>query len=70
MELLTLDTLTKSETSESVDLTSSLMPFRSFAPEVGEGPLTDSSMASWNVQLTTRFRTYRVSLAISAVYYE
>ena len=70
MELLTLDTLTKSETSESVDLSSSLMPFRSFAPEVGEGPLTDSSMASWNVQLTTRFRTYRVSLAMSAVYYE
>lgn len=46
------------------------MPFRSFAPEVGEGPLIDSSMASWNVQLATRFRTSRVNLAMSAVYYE
>ena len=70
MELLTLDTLTKSETSESVDLTSSLMPLRRFASELGEGPLTDSSVASWNVELTTRFRTSRVNLAMSAVYYE
>ena len=46
------------------------MPLGSFAPEVGEGPLADSSMASWNVQLTTRFRTSRVNLAIAAVYYE
>ena len=46
------------------------MPFRSFAPEVGEGPLTDSSMASWHVQLTTRFCTSRVNLVMSAVYYE
>ena len=46
------------------------MPLRRFAPELGEGPLTDSSIASWNVQLTTRFRTSRVNLALSAVYYE
>ena len=46
------------------------MPLRSFAPELGEGPLTDSSVASWNVQLTTRFRTSRVNLAMSAVCYE
>ena len=45
------------------------MLFRSLAPEVGEGPLTDSSMASWNVQLTTRFRTSSVNLVMLAVYY-
>ena len=45
------------------------MLFRSFAPEVGEGPLTDSSMACWNVQLTTRFRTSSVNLVMLAVYY-
>ena len=45
------------------------MLFRSFAPEVGDGPLTDSSMVSWNVQLATRFRTSSVNLVMLAVYY-
>ena len=44
------------------------MPLRRFAPEVGEGLLTESSVASWNVQLTSRFRTFRLNLAMSAVF--
>jgi len=56
--------LTVKMLTESVDLTVSLMPFQS--PWVGEGSLTNSSMASRNVQLTTLSRTSHANLTWSA----